>query len=120
MANFTDVNKIKKQFKMRDLDLIKKELESKVRDYLETCCSEDEWLSEDIELDVSVNGVDFSATVSVNGYFSFEPFYESDKFGISHFMGNECNLDTFDYEIKYLWDDEIEEYIVEDYKPVEK
>ena len=105
---------------MRDLDAIKKELDSKVRDYLENCCSEDEYLSEDIELDVTVNGVDFSATVSVNGYFSFEPFYESDKFGISHFRGNECNLDTFDFTIKDLWDAEIEEYIVEDYKTIEK
>ena len=105
---------------MRDLDLIKKELESKVRNYLETCCSEDESFSEDIDLDVTVGGVDFSATVSVNAHFSIEPSYESDKFGISYFMGNECRLDTFGFEIKDLWDSEIEEDIIENYRTVER
>ena len=105
---------------MRDFDLIKKELESKVRDYLESCCCDDEYMSEEIELDVTINGVNLFATVSVNGYFSFSPFYESDKFGNSYFRGNECNLVTFSFEIKDLWDDEIEEYIVEDYKAIEK
>ena len=56
---------------MRDLDTIKNVLKSKVSDYLESCCSEDEFLSKDIEFDVIVNGVNFSATVSVNGRFSF-------------------------------------------------
>ena len=105
---------------MRDLDLIKKEIESKVRDYLETCGCEDECFSDEIESDVTVCGVDFSATVNVDGNFSFEPIYDSDKFGISYFMGNECSLDAFDFQIKDLWDDEIEEYIVKDYKVIEK
>ena len=100
---------------MRDLDTIKNVLKSKVSEYLESCCSEDEFLSKDIEFDVIVNGVNFSATVSVNGRFSFEPFYEGDKF-----MGNECTLDTFDFEIKDLWDAENEEYMIEDYKTIEK
>lgn len=105
---------------MRDLELIKKELESEVRDYLENSCCEDECLSDEIELDVTVGGVDFTATVNVNGHFSFEPIYDSDKFGISYYMGCESSLDTFDFEIKDLWDDEIEEYIVKDYNEVEK
>ena len=105
---------------MRDLEPIKKALESKVEEYLENCCSEDACYSEDIELDVTVNGVEFAATVSVNGYFSFEPYYESDKFGISHYLGDECHLDDFDYAIKDLWDSEVEEYIVADYKTIVK
>lgn len=105
---------------MRDLESIKKAFESKVKDYLESCCSETECYSEDIDLDVTVDGVEFSAIISANGYFSFEPYYESDKFGISHYLGNECNLEDFDFEIKDLWDSEIEEYIVEDYKTIAK
>ena len=35
-------------------------------------------------------------------------------------MGNECTLDTFDFEIKDLWDAENEEYMIEDYKTIEK
>ena len=106
--------------KMRDLEPIKKALESKVEEYLENCCSEDEYYCEDVDFEVTVDGVDFTATVSVTGEFSFEPCYESDKFGISHYRGDDCSLDTFRFEIKDLWDSEIEEYIVDDYKQVEK
>lgn len=106
--------------KMRDLEPIKKALESKVKDYLERCCSETECYSEDIDLDVTIDGVEFSATVSVTGEFSFEPCYESDKYGISHYRGDECNLEDFDFEIKDLWDSEIEEYIVENFKTITK
>ena len=48
------------------------------------------------------------------------PYYENDKFGYSYLRGHDCNLDTFDFEIKDLWDSEIGEYIVEDYKNIEK
>ena len=101
---------------MRDLDLIKKMLESKVKDYLEALGSDEESISEDIDFDVTVKGVDFCATVSVNGTYSFEPYYESDKLGISVLIGYDCRLASFDFEIMSLWDDEIEDYIIEDYK----
>ena len=105
---------------MKDLKSIEKALESKVKEYLENCCSEDECYSEETEFDVTINGIEYTATVCVNGYFSFEPYYESDKFGISHYLGDECHLNDFDYAIKDLWDSEAEEYIVDDYKTIEK
>lgn len=105
---------------MRDLDLIDKALEAKVKEYLENYNGDDDFFSDDLDFDVTVNGTDFSAIVSVNGYFSLVPYYENDKFGYSYLRGHDCNLDTFDFEIKDLWDSEIGEYIVEDYKNIEK
>lgn len=104
---------------MRDLDLIEKELENKVMEYLGGYNSEEEYFSDDLEFDVTANGADFTATVSVYGYFSLKPFYEIDKYGISHFRWNECTLESFGFEIKDLWDSENGEYIVEDFKVME-
>ncbi len=89
-------------------------LEQEVKNYLSDYSSEDESFSEDLELDVTVGGVVYSATVSVNASFSFEPIYESDKYGISYHVGDTCSLEDFDFQIKDLWDSEVEDYITID------
>jgi len=104
---------------MRNLDLIKREIETKVKDYLERNGSEDETLSEMVEFDVTVGGIDYVAMVQVNGYFSLEPYYENDKFGIDVYIGDECTLESFDFEIEELVDVDAEKYIIEDYKTIE-
>lgn len=118
--NFTDVKENEKTMKMRDLESIKKALENEVRDYLERRACETEKYSEEIDLEVCVDGVEYCAIVSVTCHYSHEPHYETDKFGISYYMGDWSNLDDFDLEIRDLWDSEAEEYIVEDFKTIEK
>lgn len=120
MANFTDVNKIQNSMIMRDLNKFRDAVEDNVTLFLDNYCDENEYVDEDIEVEFELDGVSYSAIVNVTARFCFSPVYEYDIYNIPYYQGDEVNLENSDFSIKDLWDDEIEDYIITDYKQTDK
>lgn len=105
---------------MRNLTNIEKELENKVKEYLNSNGSEREDFFDVLDFEVAADGGTYSATIEVYAIFSLETHCETDIYGSRVYLGTDSNLDTFNFEIKDLWDYEKGEFIVEDYEITEK
>ena len=103
---------------MKDLESIERAIEAEVEDYVNELCAEEEHEFNCIDIDFTVDGVDYSATVDVWSNHTFTPCYEYDKFNQPWYMGRDVELDDFEYEISDLWDGETEEYIIKNGKTI--
>ena len=120
MTIFTVVKETIKTKIMRDLNKFREVIEEEVNTFLESYDDDRESISQEIDIDFEIDGVEYSATVEVDASFDFVPNYEYDIYDIEVYVGSTPVLESSEFYIKHLWDNEIEEYIIEDYKQTDK
>lgn len=97
---------------MRDLNEFREVIADKVDAFLESYNDDSEYFNDEIEIDFEIDGVEYSATVAVDANFDMVPQYEYDIYDIEVYVGSTPVLESSDFEIVNLWDNEIEEYII--------
>lgn len=105
---------------MRDLQIFKEAVKSTVETHVYDNIGEETYISKEIDVDFEIDGVEYSATVSVDAELSFDECFESDKFGIDVYAGQDAEIKRLNIDFKEIWDYEIEDYIIMDYKQTDK
>ena len=101
---------------MKKLERIKMVLDAEVIEFLENCESYGSYFSDDAEFCIKVDGVEYSANVSIKASFQLTKEYESDEYGNKYNMGTSKELKNYQYEIIDLYDWEEDCYLIEDKK----
>lgn len=98
---------------MKKLDRIKMALDAEVIDYIEDCDCFDSYFSDDAEFEITIDGVEYSATVSIEAHFRLTKEYETDEYGNRYNMGTSKELRDYNFDIVDLYDWENECYLIE-------
>jgi len=98
---------------MKKLDRIKMALDAEVIDYIEDCDCFDSYFSDDAEFEITIDGVEYSATVSIEAHFNLTKEYETDDYGNRYYMGTSKDLKSYQFEIIDLFDWQDERYLIE-------
>lgn len=101
---------------MNKLNRIKMVLDAEVVEHLENCESYGSHYRDDAEFCIKVDGVEYSANVSISASFQLTKEYETDEYGNRYNMGTSKELKNYQYEIIDLYDWEDDCYLIEDNK----
>ena len=98
---------------MKKLDLIRMRLDSEVVDYLDACDCFDSYFSEEANIGIEIDGVEYDALVSIEARFNLHKEYETDDYGNRYNMGTSRELKSYQFEVIDLYDFENERYLIE-------
>ncbi len=98
---------------MKKLDLIKMRLDNEVVDYLDACDCFESYFSEETNICIEIDGIEYDALVAIEARFNQTNEYETDDYGNRYYMGTSKDIRSYQFEIIDLYDFENERYLIE-------
>ena len=104
---------------MRQLDLIKDQLDDEVLNYVDAWPAENSYEESETEFSIiGDDGNEYEVTVTITARFNFREDSMTDDYGNRVSLGREVEVRGYDYKVKDLWDCESGKCLIDEYEEV--